>query len=212
MGKYKSLLSNKAWIKSAIGAIIIFTLSLFFNAFTGNYADKSESNPVTDIVLSNIRAYDVDWFFLYGILFFAIFIVTWCFMYPWQMPFIIKSLALFIIIRWIFMSLTHIGMFPSSIPIDQSWPVWFIGRLNFGADLFFSGHTGMPFLMALIFWDRKYLRYLFLVASLFFGTIVLLGHLHYSIDVLAAFFITYSIYHICELFFKKDKIHFLAIK
>jgi hypothetical protein len=38
-----------------------------------------------------------------------------------------------------------------------------------------------------------------------FGIVVLLGHLHYSIDVLSAFFITYSIYHICELFFKTDK-------
>ena len=71
-------------------------------------------------------------------------------------------------------------------------------------DLFFSGHTGIPFLMALMFWNYKPLRYTFLCFSLFFAVVVLLGHLHYSIDVLAAFFITYAIFDICKFFFKKD--------
>ncbi|MDP2670532.1 MAG: hypothetical protein Q8O99_06590 [bacterium] len=38
-----------------------------------------------------------------------------------------------------------------------------------------------------------------------FGVIVLLGHLHYSIDVLAAFFITYAINDINKLIFVHDK-------
>jgi hypothetical protein len=37
-----------------------------------------------------------------------------------------------------------------------------------------------------------------------FGVIVLLSHLHYSIDVFAAFFITYSIYHIALKLFDRD--------
>jgi membrane-associated phospholipid phosphatase len=71
-----------------------------------------------------------------------------------------------------------------------------------GNDLFFSGHTGAPFLLALIFWRIPPLRYLFLAWSLFFAVIVLLGHLHYTIDVLSAFFITYTIFHMSEFFFK----------
>jgi hypothetical protein len=40
---------------------------------------------------------------------------------------------------------------------------------------------------------------------LVFGVVVLLGHLHYSIDVLSAFFISYGIYRIAEIIFHKDK-------
>jgi membrane-associated phospholipid phosphatase len=79
-----------------------------------------------------------------------------------------------------------------------------VGKFSFGADLFFSGHTGLPFLMALIFWKNKLLRYSFLFLSVFFGLIVLLGHIHYSIDVLSAFFITYTIWHVSEKLFPKD--------
>ena len=82
--------------------------------------------------------------------------------------------------------------------------IW-VRDFAFGGDLFFSAHTGTPFLMALAFWDNKFLRILFIVTAVFFGVIVLLGHFHYSIDVLAAFFITYTIYHMAEIIFKKDK-------
>jgi membrane-associated phospholipid phosphatase len=62
--------------------------------------------------------------------------------------------------------------------------------------------------MALIFWKNKILRYTFIFLSVFFGVIVLLGHIHYSIDVLAAFFITYTIWHISEKLFKKELEYF----
>ncbi|MBI3904685.1 MAG: hypothetical protein HY309_03785 [Pseudomonas fluorescens] len=40
--------------------------------------------------------------------------------------------------------------------------------------------------------------------SVLFGISVLLGHLHYSIDVFGAFFITYSIFCLAKKFFPKD--------
>lgn len=49
-----------------------------------------------------------------------------------------------------------------------------------------------------------YLRLLFIGSAIFFGVIVLIAHMHYSIDVLSAFFITYAIYRIAESIFKKD--------
>ena len=58
--------------------------------------------------------------------------------------------------------------------------------------------------MALVFWKDKPIRIFCIAASIFFAVIVLLGHLHYSIDVASAFFITYTISIIAEKIFKND--------
>ena len=97
--------------------------------------------------------------------------------------------------------LTHLGPSPEKTPIDDGI---FLGRLLSGNDLFFSGHTGLPFLLALIFWDVPLVRWISIGVSVIFGTAVLLGHLHYSIDVFSAFFITYSVFRMAQYFFAKD--------
>lgn len=207
--KWKDILKDKEFIQSFFFSIIFLLLSLYINFRAGNYATESASLPVTDIILSNIRVYDVDIFFIWGPIFLFTIVAVICIYHPKKTPFIIKNIALFTIIRSIFISLTHLGPFPTQAVSESAN---FINKFTFGGDLFFSGHTGIPFLMALIFWQYKPLRYFFLTFSIYMGTIVLLGHYHYSIDVLAAFFITYSIYHISLHVFRKDKERFYHIK
>jgi hypothetical protein len=100
----------------------------------------------------------------------------------------------------VFVSLTHIGPYPTKLVLESN----LLDFITTGNDLFFSGHTGLPFLIALIYWDHVYIRRLFIIASIVFGAVVLLSHLHYSIDVFAAFFITYAIYHIALLVFSLE--------
>lgn len=199
------MFESREFIESLIFSFIFLAISLCINFRAGNYATESASLPVTDIILSNIRVYDVDGFFIWGPVFLFSLVLVLCIYHPKKIPFIIKNIALFTLIRSIFISLTHLGPFPTQAITEGTN---FINKFTFGGDLFFSGHTGIPFLMALIFWNYKPLRYIFLIDSIFMGTIVLLGHYHYSIDVLAAFFITYTIYHISLYLFEKDKIMF----
>ena len=191
---------NRTFLFSAGWALVLLIASLVFNFYAGVYATESASNAVTDIVLSNIRVFDVDSLFVYGFLFLLLYIAFLCIQRPQRLPFTVKTIALFVLVRSVFISLTHIGPYP--IPLDVDTNV--LRGFFFGGDLFFSGHTGLPFLMALIFWGTRFLRYVFLAASITFGCVVLLGHLHYSIDVLAAFFITYTIYHIATRAFTTD--------
>ena len=184
------------------GSLLLLVGSCIVNYLALLYARDSASNPVTDIVLSNTRAFDVEDIFFYGPLVFWVCVSAFLFSRPKTIPFAIKSVALFILVRSVFISLTHIGPFPIKVPLD-SIPSYF-QYFSSGADLFFSGHTGLPFLFALMFWESIWLRRIFVVCSIFFGAIVLLGHFHYSIDVLSAFFITYSIYHIALQLFRKD--------
>jgi hypothetical protein len=124
--------------------------------------------------------------------------------FPKSAPFTLKSIGLFIMIRSVFVSLTHIGPYPTKLILESKM----LDFITTGNDLFFSGHTGLPFLIALIYWRHVYIRGFFLFASVLFGVVVLLSHLHYSIDVFAAFFITYSIYHIAIFVFRRDYLYF----
>jgi hypothetical protein len=183
----------------SIAAFSICYLVIF--PFSIEFANTHAGGSVPDIVLSNIPVFDVAHIFVYGMFALITFIAALCLLDPKGSPFILNCLSIFVLVRSIFVSLTHLGPFDTQA-VGNFGPA--INNAFFGADFFFSGHTGAPFLMALIFWDNKVLRYIFLVWSVFFGVIVLLGHLHYSIDVLAAFFITYTVYRICVWMFPAD--------
>ena len=103
------------------------------------------------------------------------------------------------ILRGFFITFTYLGLpFGAIIP---DYP----GQLSmmfFSNDLFFSGHTAVPFLGFLLFRKEK-IGLFFLVSTIVLASTILLGHLHYSIDVFAAFFITYGSYKLSNWFFKK---------
>jgi membrane-associated phospholipid phosphatase len=198
---YKNL--DRVFTRSLFVAVILFAFSLALNYFASAYATSHAGPAVGDIILDNIPVFNLDEVFAYGPILFWLVIAFFAFREPKTIPFLIKSIALFVVVRSIFVTLTHLGVSPADLPADFNSN--FIKRLSYGGDLFFSGHTGMPFLMALIFWENKNLRIFCIISAIFFGAIVLMVHMHYSIDVLAAFFITYTIYHLATIFFKKDQ-------
>ena len=217
--KYSAQFSDKRFVWSLAAALIFFFASLIVNYYAALYAFERASNSVADIVLSNIPTFDVDWAFVYGPIIFWAIMAIYAFHDPKRLPFTLKSIALFVVIRSAFITLTHIGPFPDHINIDVAGMNLFSsithGDLFFifssGGDLFFSGHTGLPFLLALVFWKDKLARWFYLFSSVFFGVVVLLGHLHYSIDVASAFFITFTIYSIAIYIFPKDRKRLLAV-
>lgn len=211
VSKYREHFTHKGFLASVAVAIVIFSMSLVINSFATSYATAKASNPVSDIVLDNIPVFDVDVIFFFGPVLLIIAICLLAFSEPKRLPFILKSIAIFIVVRSVFTTLTHIGVSPDGIVPDtlivNDIGGWF-QKLMFGGDLFFSGHTGLPFLMALVFWDKKWLRIGFITLSVFFGMIVLMGHIHYTIDVVSAFFITDGVFRITESIFKKDRMMF----
>lgn len=204
--KHKSYWSRKSFRRSVFWGFIFLVVSLIINSIADTYTLKHASNDVTDIILDNIPVFNVDFIFVEGFTLFWFFIVLLQVREPKTLPFVLKSIALFILIRSIFVSLTHLAIPPQHSFTD---PGYLFKKFTSQDDLFFSSHTGSPFLFALIYWENKRLRTIFMLVSVFFGTAVLLGHLHYSIDVFAAFFITYGIYNIARYFFQKDHTLFL---
>lgn len=204
--KYRAQFVQKEFLLSFFASLLFFSVALVINFYAGLYANENASNSVTDIVLDNIPVFSVDEIFIYGPVVFWTIVGLFCLWEPKKFPFVLKSIALFTVIRSLFITLTHLGPSPDQLIIDYSSD--FIKKFTFGADLFFSGHTGLPFLMALVFGKNHQLRNIFTVVAIFFGIIVLMAHVHYSIDVLSAFFITYTIYHIAVWLFPKDHTRF----
>ncbi|TSA46030.1 hypothetical protein D4R52_01365 [bacterium] len=203
INKYLNLRTHKYYFPLLIAGIILFGASAIFNYAANNYTALHASGRVTDLFLDNLPVKNVDEIFYEGTLMLELFVILLALHEPKRIPFMLKSTALFIFVRSFFMILTHF-----SPPINETLthPINLIQRLTAGSgyDLFFSGHTGFPFLMALLFWNNKYLRSIFIASSIVFGAAVLFGHLHYSIDVFSAFFITFGIYHIAMKIFKRD--------
>ncbi len=199
--RYQEFFSDAAHFSSLVTGALLLSASVIVNHIAVNFAERNASNSAVDLILSHVPVFDLDGIFIYGGIFLAACIAAVGISHPRRLAFLIKSIALFVIIRSIFVTLTHIGPVADRVPVDPQNPLrWFTS----GADLFFSGHTGLPFLIALVFWDNRTIRALFVFLSLFFATIAILGHLHYSIDIFAAFFITYGIADLARFFFPGD--------
>lgn len=201
--KHRTHWRDQSFYISTLWAGLLMSMSVIINNAANNYAVLRGKNPVTDIVLSNVRVFNVDYVVNYGPLLIFILVFIILFLRPSAIPFTVKSLALFIFIRAGFISLTHLGQFEPQLILSTNDLLNFLGGGNSGG-LFFSGHTGVPFLLTLIFWDNKILRWGFGVISIVLGTAMLLGHLHYTIDVVGAFFITPTIFYLAQKFFKRD--------
>jgi PAP2 superfamily C-terminal len=65
-------------------------------------------------------------------------------------------------------------------------------------DLFFSGHTSTTLLLLLYVWRYPRLRAVMLVGHGLVVASVFLAHLHYTIDVVGAYAVTFSLFVLCE--------------
>lgn len=177
-------------------SLLLLKFSYEVTIISATIATKSASNEVTDFIFLNFPRIDTSFihgtlsFFLYDlrIPLFLIFIR--------YTPFAAKVLSCIILLRALTINLTHLGMPDGIVPVHSA--------MTFGGDLFFSGHVANIFILGLVFWNIKILRYFFMSMSVIFGISAVLGHYHYSIDVISAPFFAYGVFVICKKIFKKD--------
>jgi membrane-associated phospholipid phosphatase len=75
-----------------------------------------------------------------------------------------------------------VGIIPLQDPVMEHTA--YSGRIKL-KDLFFSGHTATQFMFFLLL-RRKILKIIFLLCTIMLGLLLLLQHVHYTIDVIAA--------------------------
>ena len=205
--RHTTFWKDKEILSHMLMSVFLLMVSLLFTYIATKYTNNHSGNVVSDILLDSLPVMNVGIIFFQGAFFFLLALLGLGVFEPKYIPFTMECSALFFLIRSLFMVMTHLSP-PSTeyynyIQHEQHVPE-VLFTLSSGNDLFFSAHAGYPFLLAIIFWKVKYLRYFFLLCSFIGATTVIVGHLHYSIDVFSAFFIAYGIFSIAQFFFKKE--------
>jgi membrane-associated phospholipid phosphatase len=172
--------------------LVLYFIAVAFQKFVYSYLKNAKVQEIPDLILDHLPLMDFSFFYVWVFMF--VIYATWVYAIanPKKFHYLIGLQVLLIFVRALSIPLTHL-----QDPSDMI-RVKFPSVTDFGQganDLFFSGHVAVPFLCFLSF-DNKKLKYLMLFISIILGFTVLAMHVHYSIDVFAAFFITYGIYKI----------------
>ena len=206
-GKYKEWMRElkEHWFLIFI-SLIIFLIAAVIDYYAGFYVTYGANvSNVSDLILDYFGPFNLSFIFVYGWLFcFAFLFFYTLFFRAKKLHTVIFHVSLLTILRSIFIILTHLQTPIDAIP--AKFPL-ILNLLRFTNDQFFSGHVSLIFLGFFLFQDNKKLRYFFLISSIIMAITVLAMHQHYSIDVFAAFFITYGCYHIGEWLIRKFKFH-----
>ena len=123
---------------------------------------------------------------------------------PRRIPFLIFLLAVYMVVRTAFVFLSPIGAPAGMVDMRLHDAIFsrILGTWTFMNEFVFSGHTSIPFLFFLFF-KTPGLKRLMLVGSIVMAVAVLLSRNHYTVDVLGAFFTSYSVYALARAMYKR---------
>ena len=184
--------SNAFKLKFTIGLVIVITILLLLPPFF-QAIELRNGHEINDVILQHLKPYNVS---------------TLIFISVWSMAALMAVRAIqqpyiFVLFLWsyIFLTLTRMiaisvhplnppqGLIPLVDPLSNA----FYKGTFITKDLFFSGHTSSQCLMFLCM--RKVTDKIVVLSSvILLAVLLLVQHVHYTVDILAAPFFTYCCY------------------
>ncbi|MDB4344349.1 hypothetical protein OAA35_00545 [bacterium] len=185
--QWKEIFSSNKKIALLFVGIAALLSAFAVNNKVSTYVDHVQGPAVGDLILDNIPIYDLNFIFFWAVLLFWAGNIIYRLIFPKELPFILVSMSLFVMVRCFFIALTHLGPPENLLIIPDE-----LSYYSFNADLFFSAHVGTPFFYALLT-SVKIIKWTAILYSITMVIIVLMSHGHYSIDIFASFFIAHSL-------------------
>src|SRR3989344_2803845 len=193
----KDIWLNKLVIILSVGILIIASI---LNVLAGRYVTRKGVASPPDLILDLIPSIDLNLLFIWGVLLIVGVMTAYIFLFKISKFHVYLShISLLMLTRSFAMCLTHLKVPENAVQIY--WPK-FLQVIAFKNDLFFSGHVAFTFIGFLLFKESK-IKWFFIISSIVMAATVLLMHVHYSIDVFSAYFITYGTFVMGEKIFKR---------
>ncbi len=200
---WKNFVSNKRNRFEFILTIIVLTaLLISFSQFL-LFIEERPGAVLNDPILNIFSPINLSWLTFALIYLSLIIALIKLIQKPDKLMIALQCYGLMVILRTIAMYLLPLEAPVTLIPLNDPF-VQIFGEGNIlEKDLFFSGHTATLFLLFLLM-DKGSLKFMFLFFTLAVAISVVLQHVHYSIDVLAAPFFAYTSYRIILLLRAKE--------
>jgi len=176
--------------------LLVVVLFIFPNFLT--FVEARDGVVLTDPILALFSPIDLTWLTFALIYISLITAIISLAGKPEILLLALQSYSLLVIFRILVMYSAPLDAPDGIIILNDPFVQFFGNGEILTKDLFFSGHTATLFLLFLIS-DKKLLKFIFLISTILVGAAVLLQHVHYTIDVLAAPFFTYSSYRIVKI-------------
>lgn len=189
--------ANKSYkIKFLLGLVFV-AITLSFYPLFFDYIEQRNGIVLNDFFLQKLPSKNVS---------LPVFTIIWSmgaltFYRVWNSPkiaLIVTWCFLFISVSRVFsITLFHLSPPPNLIPLIDPLSNTFYGGKFITKDLFYSGHTATQFLMFLCL-EKKIDKILTLISTILIGCLVLIQHIHYTIDVVTAPIFAYLCYRLAK--------------
>lgn len=184
-------LRSRRFALLSVGTFCVLLASLLsLNSYL-QFNEGRSGVALADPVLARLPALDLSWPIFALIYVTLITAITSLARHPRPLLIALQAYSLLAIVRIIMMYTIPLEPPAGMIMLVDPLVRIFGGGENWAKDLFFSGHTSTTFLCALCV-QRRPFKLLCFAASATVATLVLLQHVHYTIDVLVAPFVAYG--------------------
>ncbi|MCF0058616.1 sphingomyelin synthase family protein [Dyadobacter sp. CY356] len=195
---------KEAWQKKSYkttvvsGFLILCIISCFLNHFF-QAVEVREGIVVNDILLSILPSKDCSEI-IFILIWSCVGLATIRFLHnPMIFLGFLWSYVALCITRIITITLVPLNAPEGLIPLRDPLSNYFYGQVFITKDLFYSGHTATLFLIYLCL-EKKNDKLFVLISTGIVGLLLLIQHVHYSMDVLAAPFFAYFNYYCAKRF------------
>lgn len=189
-------------IKLLTGILVLLAILVYFPFFF-DAIESRNGLVLSDFVLDRISPRDVSLFVFLLIWASFLLLIIRLIPDPYLLLLMLWGYNLLTVLRMMIIGLFSLNPPPALIPLTDPLTNIFYGPHYITHDLFFSGHTASVCLIYFCL-KNKADKYFTCLATIFIGVLLLVQHIHYTIDVLAAPIFTYGVYRCARLFTRKE--------